>query len=1765
MPWEMDWRTAGLVTVPPAEPEPIPSLTPDYRAALPPRGDIAGRMAQNQEQIDTTRIKQGIINELQRQIDAGEPTNPALLAQYQEYLDFPQTPQYEPFREPMTPEQVAEIGPMERYSAPPPQEQLIQGYGDTPVETPPELTPLQRLMQLKWTPEDAYKVFHGIPSPTPEPVAEAIPSPEPTREETAMDKLIRQKEEELAIYEQRLAEGKTLQTEKLPWYDVIHGAKRLNTAPVQADYDKINELKSYIADLKQTRDEPTKLERAAGAFTSALLPFGIAQEAGWTPPPGVTIGEKITDVGAGTAGTVVSFMIPGKVAQGIIRETGVAGQLNKLAKVPKYGKNLAKATTTMLQTGTQFGIHGQLQAPATSSIGDRIQILEDSELQAALFGGVGVVGQIAGKTGQVIAYPAMFAIGHETAGAGASETDKLISGFTLVVLHATSAGMPKNLAEREAIAALQQQYGVSPEVAKDISKQIKRSEQYDRMVAKAEQQAIKTEFAKKPTGGAVIPGEIAAPEVSAEPVNPEAAALEAKRKAEGFVTEPVKLPEIVPAEEVKPIVEERPDAIQEPSAAKVDVEPAPGDGGAVARAHAEGETPAGAGKGAEPPPPERAAVPGETEAVKPVAPEPTTELPPVSFRVSTKSGYEWEKRGKQWYRVSYIMKDGFPVENREAVSLDPQKRKWLERNKIPAETPLVAEPARPAEAPPAEKPPLERPVAGDQGKGGGNVPPPAEEPVAGKGEPPPAKPPAVEPTAKSAPETLTAQLTAGTAKKPKTATFLRINGEQVLRAEDADSVKGVAVKSAEWGTKDRKGKFIPLPEQPPAKPKLVALTEQMKAKAAPSPTVAEVKAKMEKPSPVEGMTEEQFIKANWKDVGTSQEASKQRKALKFAYKQMKGDAARKSKLESAIAEAEMVIPQKEEWVPKGAEQLKVDMALKRIAKKHGVDLAELRRSVLWQAEVPPPDTELSTLERQRLAEEGKPVEPVKPTEPSPAKPLPASPERAAAQAEAVKEQEAPSRPLQPGESSVGAAAMPREARINMMMDEKGVSRKAAEQEVDKQIKAEVKLGEGPGTPLGGRIGLVTTFGTPPGKSRLKSLLQTAQRSPKLSEETKKGVSKLEPEYEQQRTKQIKDAVLKWFTEDKNSTEITSRVDEAEGMVRDPEADMDTKGAVGIALLEHYRSAKNDTASVSLIDYLDPLMRGAGRLNQAASLLNRMTGNGWIKKMNRYLADKNITLPDDVRNQIEMEFKLAAGMPDETARATAIHKTIAKVASYVPFRAGDWIDAYRYTNMLSNPQSHERNIWGNTIQAGITRPLSLLARGDFSGTGRYLVNAWKDVLSGNAFRVSKDAFNRDFTKWAESLDDPNVSIFDAIRREQGPSGKKQRVAWKTLTFIPKLLQAQDTFFGSIIEAGETARLVKKGHSASEAQEIARNLSNKYLYRDPLRAQPDKSLPSVSYALEGFADLLEKGRTHKNPYLKWPLKVTVPFLRTPIRIAQFGVEASPLGWIGKGMTKEGVAQAKFKKSYAKLSNAEQTIVNESLANSRGLATVGTAVSLMGLGAALTGNTTWGVPQDKKAKELFYASGRRPYSFMFNGEWYPMAYLGPFFLAFALPAAFRDAFIDNPASVDESTINKVGRAAAGIPKIILSQTPMSGVGGLIDALMGKIDSSMTYAVGFQGTQFVPASGLLRWVNKMVDPTYRKPVSIMETIEAGIPGLSDDLKAYTDATGVDVKRPWTDVYLPYTVGTADKDMEKRYQNRMDVLKNQMAARKAREKNKSK
>ncbi len=197
-------------------------------------------------------------------------------------------------------------------------------------------------------------------------------------------------------------------------------------------------------------------------IVAGALPFGIGEKVSGKP-------EGVAgQIGAGV-GSLASFIAPGAAAGQITKIPAMARTLTRIADIPKYGKFLSTAVQHLITTGATFGLQGQIQTPVTTSIKERAKILGDSELQAALFAGAGVLGATAGKTGKVLTYPAMFGIGYGTAGEDASPTDKFISGAVLVFLHALSSGKPRQEAEKITQETVKEQFKVDDAKAQEMT------------------------------------------------------------------------------------------------------------------------------------------------------------------------------------------------------------------------------------------------------------------------------------------------------------------------------------------------------------------------------------------------------------------------------------------------------------------------------------------------------------------------------------------------------------------------------------------------------------------------------------------------------------------------------------------------------------------------------------------------------------------------------------------------------------------------------------------------------------------------------------------------------------------------------------------------------------------------------------------------------------------------------------------------------------------------------------------------------------------------------------------------------------------------------------------------------------------------------------------------------------------------------------------------------------------------------------------------
>ena len=476
------------------------------------------------------------------------------------------------------------------------------------------------------------------------------------------------------------------------------------------------------------------------------------------------------------------------------------------------------------------------------------------------------------------------------------------------------------------------------------------------------------------------------------------------------------------------------------------------------------------------------------------------------------------------------------------------------------------------------------------------------------------------------------------------------------------------------------------------------------------------------------------------------------------------------------------------------------------------------------------------------------------------------------------------------------------------------------------------------------------------------------------------------------------------------------------------------------------------------------------------------------------------------------------MPEGIEKTEASRKLLERVGEFIPPGLSDMFNAYRYSNMLSGPKTQMRNMGENLMNTFVTRPADLATKGTI------------DWIRSGVTGHERQAYISDVPLYYKKAWNAIPSAMEAVRNvwiKKIPIERpdlqmiKSRNLPGVLTAIPRFMEATDRFNSALISAGQYAINRRHGMGDAEAMQSAIKLAEKYLYRTKL-GWTDKDSSLATRSLQGLASTMETMRS-KVPGSGW----FIPFIRTPINKAVEMVERIPIiGQVGGKVGEEQVARA----------------INGSI--------------IMGIGAlaAYRGDTTWAAPKDEKERELFYASGRKAFSVRVpvgKGEvWIPIWYLGPYVMSYALPSAFKYYSKDSPDALTGDKMKMAENIVLNSSRFISEQSPLQGVSGLFRLLEGDIDVTLENLLGFTAGQVIPAEGLVRYINTILDPIYRKPRGFLETIMRDLPGLSQQVPSYKSPIGEESKRELINAVLPYDIGIGQPQYEPFLQQRQQELK---------------
>jgi hypothetical protein len=218
----------------------------------------------------------------------------------------------------------------------------------------------------------------------------------------------------------------------------------------------------------------------------------------------------------------------------------------------------------------------------------------------------------------------------------------------------------------------------------------------------------------------------------------------------------------------------------------------------------------------------------------------------------------------------------------------------------------------------------------------------------------------------------------------------------------------------------------------------------------------------------------------------------------------------------------------------------------------------------------------------------------------------------------------------------------------------------------------------------------------------------------------------------------------------------------------------------------------------------------------------------------------------------------------------------------------------------------------------------------------------------------------------------------------------------------------------------------------------------------------------------------------------LKYVIPFVRTPVNLAKYGLERSPLALLDF-FTEGGI----WHKIAAKSPEAADQLARAFIGS-----TIAGTVALLFAEDKITS----AAPLSTTAKDRFYREGKQPYSIKIGDRWVSYQRLEPFNTSFTMVALVVDAVDKEDADVSD----KVWAAINSFSKNFVSQTYMSGLSDLLNAANNPESYGSNMLESTAQAILTPGSSAMRTIVQATDKTMRKPGNFVETIENGIPFLS-------------------------------------------------------------
>jgi len=309
---------------------------------------------------------------------------------------------------------------------------------------------------------------------------------------------------------------------------------------------------------------------------------------------------------------------------------------------------------------------------------------------------------------------------------------------------------------------------------------------------------------------------------------------------------------------------------------------------------------------------------------------------------------------------------------------------------------------------------------------------------------------------------------------------------------------------------------------------------------------------------------------------------------------------------------------------------------------------------------------------------------------------------------------------------------------------------------------------------------------------------------------------------------------------------------------------------------------------------------------------------------------------------------------------------------------------------------------------------------------------------------------------------------------------------------RLLGAADAFFRVTNERGEayalaTREAVKEGYNPATRE-----------FRDrvaELATNPtDKMAEKIADAGMRFtfnSPLGEKGRSIQNTIRTLHLEWAVPFVQTPANVAKEMMRLTPAAPIIK----------EWREAIAKGGPEADKAVAEMV--------MGTAVGTAVFSFALSGNISGQGDPDPRKRATQMASGWQPYSLKVGDTWYSYQRLQPVGTLIGM-AADAAAVWDHMGEDESDKIPKI--LSTAFANAITNQTFLQGITNIVNAISDPQRFGPKFVQNMIGS-FVPS--VVGQTASMMDPYQREVYSVLDAVQARIPGVRESLLPKRDPYG--------------------------------------------------